>query len=232
MIVAAGTILDLDAARSRELVGTAADAVLNLQVRPGDFVLIDARDPDLGRSFADLCSGLIAPDAGRITFMGQVWQSLPHDYANALRGRIGRIFAGNSWIHYLDAATNIMLPQLHHTRRDPTQLRAEATDLCRHFGLPGLPIGPISTLSAADLVRAGFVRAILGEPMLLLLESPVQGLYTDAIPMLLNCIAEARDRGAAAIWMSRSKLVWGDRSFPVTQRLRLGYHGLLPVRGN
>jgi ABC-type ATPase involved in cell division len=230
--MAISSILEIDAARSRRLVGTAAGAMLDLQVVPGDLILIDARDAELGRNFADLCCGLLTPDAGKVAFLGRPWTSLPHHYADALRGRIGRVFAGNSWIGYLDAATNILLPQLHHTRRDQRQLRAEAADLCRHFGLPGLPIGPISGLSAADLVRAGFVRAVLGEPMLLLFESPVQGLYADVVPMLLNCIAAARDRGAAAIWMTRSKLVWGDRSFPATQRLRLGYQGLMPMRGN
>jgi phospholipid/cholesterol/gamma-HCH transport system ATP-binding protein len=230
--MATAAILDLNDAQSRQLVGTAADAKLNLRLEPGDFALIDARDADLGRDFADLCSGLMPPDKGAVEFLGRDWTSLPLDYAQALRGRIGRVFAGRSWIDFLDAATNIMLPQLHHTRRDPAELRAHATDLCRRFGLPGLPIGRIGMLSAGDLVRAGFVRAFLGEPMLLLLESPLQGVYADMVPMLLNGIAEARDRGAAAIWMTRNKAVWGDRSFPATQRLRLGYHGLTSLRAN
>ncbi|MDY0885355.1 ATP-binding cassette domain-containing protein [Dongia soli] len=228
--MATTAILDLNNARSRHLVGTAADAKLNLRLGPGDFALIDARDADLGRDFADLCSGLAPPDNGAVEFLGRDWTSLPLDYAQALRGRIGRVFAGRSWLDFLDAATNIMLPQLHHTRRDPATLRAEATDLCRAFGLPGLPMGRIDMLSAGDLVRASFARAFLGEPMLLLLESPLQGVYADMIPMLLNAIARARDRGAAAIWMTRNKAVWSDRSFPATQRLRLGYHGLASLR--
>jgi predicted ABC-type transport system involved in lysophospholipase L1 biosynthesis ATPase subunit len=226
----AGTsILDLDQAQSAALFGTAADATLSLKVGPSELVLIDARDGDLASHFADLCSGLIVPDAGAVSFMGHDWVRLPEDYAAALRGRVGRVFSGPSWIPYLDAATNIMLPQLHHTRRDAAHLRAEATELCTLFGLPGLPIGPINALSASDLVRAGFARAFLGEPMMLLLESPVQGLYADLVPLLLNCLAIARDRGAAALWLTRSKLVWSDRSFPATQRLRLGYHGLAPL---
>ena len=230
--MATNTILTLDSVQSPQLVGTANSATLNLVVQPGDLVLIDARDAELGRHFADLCCGLITPRTGTVAFMQRDWQHLPGHYADALRGRIGRVFAGNSWVNYIDAATNILLPQLHHTRRDPQHLRSEATKLCQHFGLPGLPVGAIGALSAADLVRAGFVRAVLGEPMLLLFESPTQGLYADVVPMLVNCIAAARDRGAAAIWMTRSKLVWGDRSFPATQRLRLGYQGLTPLRGN
>jgi phospholipid/cholesterol/gamma-HCH transport system ATP-binding protein len=227
--MATTAILDLDQAQSSSLFGTAADASLSLRIGPGELVLVDARDSDLAGHFADLCSGLITPDAGDVAFLGHHWQKLPQDYAHALRGRVGRVFSTSSWIPYLDAATNIMLPQLHHTRRDATQLRAEAIALCTLFGLPGLPIGPIGSLTGNDLVRAGFVRAFLGEPMLLLLESPVQGLYADLVPLLLNRLAIARDRGAAALWLTRSKLVWGDRSFPATQRLRLGYHGLSQI---
>jgi phospholipid/cholesterol/gamma-HCH transport system ATP-binding protein len=222
------TILDLDQAQSSRLFGTAADATLSLKVQPSELVLIDARDSDLASHFADLCTGLIPPESGGVSFMSHEWSRLPEEYAAALRGRVGRVFSGPSWIPYLDAATNIMLPQLHHTRHAVARLRAEATELCTLFGLPGLPIGPITALSASDLVRAGFARAFLGEPMLLLLESPVQGLYADLVPLLLNRLAIARDRGAAALWLTRSKLVWSDRSFPTTQRLRLGYHGLAP----
>jgi predicted ABC-type transport system involved in lysophospholipase L1 biosynthesis ATPase subunit len=226
--MATTSLLHLDQTQSSSLFGTAADAVLSLKIQPSELVLIDARDSDLAGHFADLCSGLIAPDAGSVSFMGHDWMRLPDDYAAALRGRVGRVFSGPSWIPYLDAATNIMLPQLHHTRRNLARMRTEATELCTLFGLPGLPIGPITALSASDLVRAGFARAFLGEPMLLLLESPIQGLYADLVPLLLNRLAIARDRGAAALWLTRSKLVWGDRSFPATQRLRLGYHGLAP----
>ena len=35
-------------------------------------------------------------------------------------------------------------------------------------------------------MRVGFVRAFVGEPKLVILESPVQGLYQDMVPALLN----------------------------------------------
>jgi hypothetical protein len=64
---------------------------------------------------------------------------------------------------------------------------------------------------------------------LLLLENPVQGRFTNLMPPLLNALASARDRGAAAIWFTRSDLVWRDASVPATMRLRLGERGLVPT---
>jgi phospholipid/cholesterol/gamma-HCH transport system ATP-binding protein len=112
---------------------------------------------------------------------------------------------------------------------DPNELRDRATALCCAFGLPGLPLVRPGELAASDLARAACVRAFLGDPALVLLESPVQGRFTNLMPPLLNALAAARDRGAAAIWFTRSDLVWRDPSVPATMRLRLGERGLAPT---
>jgi phospholipid/cholesterol/gamma-HCH transport system ATP-binding protein len=164
-----------------------------------------------------------------VRFLGRDWSAMPWDYAAALRGRIGRVFRSGGWIGSVDVATNILLPQLHHTRDDPSGLRERAVALSCAFGLPGLPLVRPLELVASDLARAACVRAFLGDPELILLESPVQGRFITLIAPLLNALAAARDRGAAAIWFTRSDVVWRDPSFPVTHRLRLGERGLLPV---
>jgi phospholipid/cholesterol/gamma-HCH transport system ATP-binding protein len=146
--------------------------------------------------------------------------------ADALRGLIGRVLADPGWLPFLDATTNILLPQLHHTRVARDVLLTQAAGLADEFGLPGLPAGSIARLAPEDLARAGLVRAFLGRPKLVVLESPVQGLFADMIAPLLRRIAEVHDHGGAAIWLTRSRLVWDDRTFPASQRLRLGYQGL------
>jgi phospholipid/cholesterol/gamma-HCH transport system ATP-binding protein len=200
-----------------------------LEVQPGELILVDARDATLASEFADLCSGLQRPDRGTVRFLGHDWSSQPSEMADALRGLIGRVMADPGWLPFLDATTNILLPQLHHTRVALDRLLAQAAGLADEFGLPGLPAGSIARLGPGDLVRAGFVRAFLGRPKLVVLESPVQGLFGDMVAPLLRRIAEVHDRGGAAIWLTRSRLVWDDRTFPASQRLRLGHLGLNAV---
>jgi len=178
---------------------------------------------------ADLCCGLLPLAAGKVSFLGRDWEAMPQDYAAALRGRIGRVFLSGSWIRFLDVATNILLPQLHHTRDDGNTLRERAAALSCAFGLPGLPLARPGDLAAGDLARAACVRAFLGDPALVLLESPIQGRFAALIPPLLNALAQTRDRGGAAIWFTRSDLIWREPSLPVTHRLRLGEHGLVPA---
>jgi phospholipid/cholesterol/gamma-HCH transport system ATP-binding protein len=222
-------ILDLDAARPQSDLDEMPPQEINLRLMGGELVLVDARRSSRPTWLADLCCGLIPLAGGSARFLGRSWSAMPPDYAAALRGKIGRVFMSGSWIGFMDVATNILLPHLHHTRDDADWLRERATALSCAFGLPGLPLVRPGNLAASDLARAACVRAFLGDPELLLLESPVQGRFTTLIPRLLDALASARDRGAAAIWFTRSDLVWREASFPATRRLRLGERGLMPA---
>ncbi|MPY73881.1 MAG: ABC transporter ATP-binding protein [Alphaproteobacteria bacterium] len=223
-------ILDLAEARPREMPGYMRMPVITLQLMPGDLVLVDAPNSALAAWFADLCCGLVPLAGGAVRFLGRDWESMPHHYAAALRGRIGRVFATGAWIESLDVATNILLPQLHHTRREAAALREKAAQLARSFGLPGLPMERPANVPPEDCARAACVRAFLGEPALLVLESPLQERRSELLLPLLNAVAAARNEGAAAIWLADSDPVWGDRSFPATSRFRLSDQGLAPVR--
>src|SRR3954463_1013494 len=194
------------------------NAPLSLSLLSGECALIEGSDAAQLAAFADLCSGLITLNSGNVRFMGRDWSDLPHDYAAALRGRIGRVFATGGWLPFLDVETNILLPQLHHTRRDLEELRQEAQGLAREFGLPGLPVGRVDTLAAADLGRAGLVRAFLGEPLLVMREDPTRGLLASIGPVVLNHAAMTRDRGGAVVGLARSGFPHVDPSF-ASQRL-------------
>ncbi|MGH8257794.1 MAG: ABC transporter ATP-binding protein [Steroidobacteraceae bacterium] len=197
---------------------------------PGDLALIEMSNPAWAGELADLCSGLISPGKGSVCFLGNDWARIPEMLAATLRGRIGRVHANGGWIGFAGTDRNILLPQLHHTRRPLEALRDAAAELARSFGLPGLPLVRPEALSAGDLARAGLVRAFLGQPRLLLLEHPLAGQFDDLAPRLLNALAAARDRGAAGIWITASDLVWHDRSFPATLRLRCTERGLTRLR--
>lgn len=227
--MAAYPILALSNVRSVDLFGRSAGA-LDLQLEPGELALIDARDLPLASGFADLCCGLHHPADGEVRFLQRDWSAQPGEMADALRGLIGRVMANPGWLRFLDASTNVLLQQIHHTRSDLEALREEAARLATHFGLPGLPNGPMAELSAGDQMRVGLVRAFVGEPKLVILESPVQGLYQDMVPALLNRLWEVRDRGGAAIWLTRSRMIWDNPLFPATHRLRLDHQGLSQLK--
>jgi phospholipid/cholesterol/gamma-HCH transport system ATP-binding protein len=209
--------------------GTAESDKLSLSVYSGDLVLIRLARLEQTSTFADTCAGLIEPTSGGVYFLGRNWPELFPDQANALRGRIGRVFRTGNWINHLALMENILLPQRHHTRRSVRQLRDEAGGLAQQFGLPGIPLDLPGDTPAADLQRAACVRAFLGRPLLIVLEEPTAGIYLEIISALMNAVREARERGAAVIWLTQKNLIWNDETLPVTQRYRLVAGKLMEV---
>jgi phospholipid/cholesterol/gamma-HCH transport system ATP-binding protein len=195
----------------------------------GDLALINLERPRFGSFFADACCGLCPAAKGRIFFLGKDWSALPSNTANALRGRIGRVFTDGNWLNRLTLLENILLPQLHHTRRKFAELRDEALQLAEHFGLPGLPSGRPDDVMRADHQRAACIRAFLGQPSLVVLEEPTFGVYPEILPPLVNAICQACDRGCAVIWLTREDQVWNDPLLPATRRYRLTARKLMEV---
>src|SRR3954462_9477703 len=58
----------------------------------GELALVDARHSARPAWLADLCCGLVPLAAGTARFLDRDWSAVPPDYADALRGRIGRVF--------------------------------------------------------------------------------------------------------------------------------------------
>jgi len=191
---------------------------VDLTVCAGDLILIQPGEGQTEQALANAACGLLAPVSGEVRFLGRDWAVTSPDHANALRGRIGHAFNTGQWVPYRSLADNILLGQLFHTRRPYTEVRDEAAALATRFGLPGLPLERPARFSAPDLRRANYVRAFLGEPALILLESPARDFIIEILDPVINAIRAARDRGAAVIWFMLDTRLWFEASVPATRR--------------
>ncbi len=208
----------------------AASEAINLSVYGGALILIRFARREFTATFGDVCCGLNHPLRGNSYFLGTDWKTLQPDQRNAMRGRIGRVFAMGNWIQHLSLTENILIPQLHHTRRPVDRIRDEAAALAELFGLPGLPAGLPGDFISADLRRAACVRAFLGQPWLILLEEPTAGMGSNFLFALIHAIRRARDRGAAVIWLTGQDKVWNDSSIPAAFRYRAAARKLMEVK--
>jgi phospholipid/cholesterol/gamma-HCH transport system ATP-binding protein len=199
------------------------------QLHSGQLALARFNDLRQIGAFADAFSGLRIPSQGRVRFYGRDWQEVTPDVANAMRGKIGRVFSSVSWLDGFTVSENILLSQLHHTRRATDAIRQEAAHWSVHFGLPGLPIAAPNAYSRVDLQRAACARAFMGRPDLLLLEDPTFGIYPAVIPALVNAIRNVRNHGAAVWWMTLSNDIWMDDSIPADRHFRLSGRKLIEM---
>ena len=221
-VAGAVPVVEVDAARLDAPADDPGAALhLSLTVAAGEAVLVHVTNGRQRTLLADACVGLVRPATGTVRFLGLDWSTLGGEETNALRALVGRVFYATNWLDYLDLSENVLLPLLHHTRRPGPRLLAEAAELARSFGLPGLPAGTPDRLERSDLQRAACVRAFLGSPRLVILEHPTSGVYPALLPPLAGAMRAARERGAAVLWLTPSDVVWRDSTLPVSRRLRI-----------
>jgi phospholipid/cholesterol/gamma-HCH transport system ATP-binding protein len=204
---------------------------VDLTLRAGDLVLVQPGDDQHEQLLADVACGLARPARGTTRFLGRDWSEMPPDQANALRGRIGQVLRRGAWMPHLSLLDNLLLPQLYHTRRRYEEIRAEAARWAAWFGLAGLPTGRPADIPSPMLERATCVRAFLGAPSLIVVESRPGGLADGLLAPLVNAMRIVRDRDAAVLWFVRDPEIYEDRSLPATGRLRLLADALVPLEG-
>lgn len=191
---------------------------ITFKLENGDLAIVLLEKEHVRLPLADLAAGIVAPDQGSVRLHNSNWVDMTPEIAAENRGHIGRVFEGNPWLDNLEVNQSIMLGQLHHTSRPFDELARQASELSRIFGLPGLPFHLPSTFRGKDLARAACVRAFMGEPDLLVLERPTEGVYPELLPSLLNMLRQVRDRGTAVLWLTDNIQVWNNPGVRPTLR--------------
>lgn len=183
---------------------------ISLRLSAGEQAIVALEHGNEQIPLADAAQGLVEPIRGLALFMGEQWAGMPPDRQNGMRGRIGRVFDRHGFVSNLNVVQNVLLSQLHHTRHPQRELLAEAETLARSFGLAELPKARPAWVPRRDLRRAEWVRALLGNPALLLLEQPESGVPLEYFPSLTAAVRDALRRGAAALWITANPQAYTD----------------------
>ncbi len=192
-------ILEFDGVRWTDL-----ESPLQFRLEPGGCVFVRTRVGNFERAGAigRVACGLAAPPHGTIRFRGREWAEMTPAEAERARAAIGRVLSGAAWISNLDVEENVLLSPLHHGRRPRAELRAEAKRLARSFGLDDVPAGRAAGVPRRDLQRAQWVRALLINPLLLVLEFPERETLPSEQAAFAAAVDEARTRGAGVVWIT------------------------------
>ncbi len=202
---------------------------LEATLAAGALWLIEAETPEHERALVDGALGLTPPLDGVVRFRDHDWQAVPAAFRDALRGRCGLIARETALVPHASMAENILAPARYHRRASDDRLAVEGAALARRFGLPGLPAGPVAEESPADRLRAACVRAFLGEPLFVAVESRAQPWRRELIAPLVDAMLEVLERGGAVLWSVVDDPLFDDAAIPATKRYRLQGHRLVEV---
>lgn len=182
----------------------AGAAGLSFSLDAGGLLLARVLPTEPHSPLADLSQGLVEPDDGTVSFAGEDWRSMTADRTVEMRRRVGRVFDEGGWINNLDVDENITLPQRYHTTRLEDEIRADARRLAAELGMGDLPSGRPSSAGRFALRRAQWVRALLGEPELAVLERPDEDMPDEWLRLLVERLNKDRARGMAVVWITSS----------------------------
>jgi phospholipid/cholesterol/gamma-HCH transport system ATP-binding protein len=148
--------------------------------------------------------GLLRPDRGEVIVDGRSVERLSEDELLALRRDMGMLFKDGALFGSMSLYDNVAFPLRQHTRWSERDVRDIVLARLSEVGLGGAERRMPHELSAAMRRRAGFARALVLEPRILLCDEPDSGLDPVRSAQLWELIREVQRRyGSTAVVIPR-----------------------------
>jgi phospholipid/cholesterol/gamma-HCH transport system ATP-binding protein len=134
--------------------------------------------------------GLMFPDSGDVVVDGQSVPTLTMPQLLALRRKIGVLFQDGALFGSMTVYDNIAFPLRQHTDLQEAQIAERVTQRLTDVGLADAMDDMPSQLSGGMRKRAGFARALVMEPDIVIFDEPDSGLDPVRTALLCELIQE------------------------------------------
>jgi len=211
--------------KARRAEGTTVTAIedISLSVRPGEvFGLLGPNGAGKSTTIRIIAT-LLAPSAGSVRVCGI--DALRHP--RQARQRIGTVLGGERSVYWkLTGRQNLeYFAALYGLPRRIA--RERITAVLNRFGLRDAADDYVERYSTGMRQRLVIARALLHEPVVLLLDEPTLGLDPRAAQTLHECIRQLRDSGHAVVLTTH----YLEEADALSDRLAIVDHGRLVVQG-
>ena len=176
---------------------------VNLEVKPGEFVLILGRSGSGKSTLLGMLAGLIRPTDGVVRIHGNEIGNLSEDKTAEVRAKeIGFVFQFSGLIPTITALENVMLPTLFYP--DGPGSRTRAVELLRKVGLSEREDAFPSTLSSGEMKRVAIARALINGPPILIADEPTGDLDVDTEIEIMELFRDVNREGTTIVMVTHN----------------------------
>ncbi|HUO17781.1 MAG TPA: ATP-binding cassette domain-containing protein [Verrucomicrobiae bacterium] len=140
-----------------------------------------------------LALGLLRPDAGRISILGQDITAMPEEELFALRAKVGMVFQESALFDSLTVRENVAYRMMEESGIYSDEIDHKVREALRFVELEHTVDMFPSELSGGMRRRVAIARAIITQPELLLYDSPTGGLDPVTSNTIIELIMKQRD---------------------------------------
>ncbi|WP_433796106.1 ABC transporter ATP-binding protein [Actinoplanes sp. CA-252034] len=193
---------------SKSFGATRALAGASLQVHPGEVLALTGPSGSGKSTLLHCLSGILAPDAGRITYDGRDLVAMGDRERSALRrGAFGFVFQFGQLVPELTCLENVALPlRLAGVRRRPAE--QAAGELLARLEVSDVAGKRPGQASGGQGQRVAVARALITTPRVIFADEPTGALDSrngDQVIRLL--VAAARERGSAVVLVTHEERI-------------------------
>jgi phospholipid/cholesterol/gamma-HCH transport system ATP-binding protein len=134
--------------------------------------------------------GLMFPDSGDIIVKGESVPKLTMPKLLALRRKIGVLFQDGALFGSMNVFDNVAFPLRQHTDFSEAKIKERVSERLSDVGLADAMFDAPSQLSGGMRKRAGFARALVMEPDIVIFDEPDSGLDPVRTALLCELIQE------------------------------------------
>ncbi|MEX0992681.1 MAG: ATP-binding cassette domain-containing protein [Solirubrobacterales bacterium] len=137
--------------------------------------------------------GLLYPDEGDILVHGESVPDMTDDELFDMRKKFGVLFQDGALFGSMNLYDNVAFPMRQHTEKDEDEIHAVVSRRLGEVGLAGAEDKMPNELSGGMRKRAGFARALVLDPEIVLFDEPDSGLDPVRCALLCDLIREVHE---------------------------------------
>jgi len=173
---------------------------VSLDCRAGEIHAVVGENGSGKSTLLGIASGFVEPDHGVILIGGQRLRK--DSPAEACRLGLGMAYQDNSQVLAMSVRENLFMVAPRNRRPPYWQMKKWATDTLAEFELDLFPDAPTMVLTLAQRQLFEVVKALMGDPKVLLLDEPTTALGPDEVDLLHRIIRARAERGVGVVYVS------------------------------